>query len=242
MRQRVFAREPGLIRFTEDYHENKRGAIVPGQPIRIDFADERIPQESSGAAQIDMYVRYNDGPAIRVPLHLLNSWRDIDPQLTETGEGNFWTGETTPPADARVMAIWFEKIGPSGNKYYDSRFGENYWFRFVSTDLNVSDATVDNAGFHVEVLASPEVSSIAAEYHILNHDLAEGTVTLSPDRTQSGKGGQARWTGTARLAPDSVVSFILIYTAAGRAYRDTNQRRNYLAPDPAQVMARQKSE
>jgi hypothetical protein len=239
MKQRAFAKQPGQIRFTEDFHEQTRGALLPGQPISLEFADSRIPDEPTGAARIEAWVQFDGGQSLRVPLALSHGWRDLDPALTEPGEGNLWTGTFTPPVGASEMSIWFVKTGPSGQRYYDSRFGENYWFRFTGDDLNVLDATVDAAGFHVEVEAATDVTSLEAHYQVLNAELAPGVVALSQKGPVSS--GMNKWAGSAPLHRSAVVSFKLVYTAGGRTYTDDNQRRGYLAPDPEPILAAQRT-
>src|SRR6266702_944166 len=135
MIKRIFTSEPAHIRFTENYHEQVRGCLLPGKPIYVEFADVRIREEPSAAARVLMCAQFDRGPAQHVLLHLRSSWRNINPGLTEPGEGNFWCGTLTPPQDSREISVWFVKTGPSGSQYYDSRFGADYWFRFTSLDL-----------------------------------------------------------------------------------------------------------
>jgi hypothetical protein len=230
----MFANEPGQIRFTEDFHEQTRGSLLPDHPIHVEFADARIPDEPTGSARLEGRVRFDGGPILTVPLQLRSSWRNIDPGLTESGEGNYWVATIAPPSGSRAMCIWFVKTGPSGRQYYDSHFGENYWFRFTPNDLNVVDATLDEHGFRVVIEASSDVTSIEAHYLILNRGLASGVAPLK--LTGVTDLGMEQWIGVAPLDPKAVVSFVVFYTAGGRTYRDDNQRRNYLAPDPDAVL------
>jgi hypothetical protein len=240
MRQRVFEKQPGQIRFTEDFHEQPRGSLLPGQPIDLEFADSRIPEEPTGAAWLEACVQFDGGPVVTVPLHLRQGWRDIDPALTERGEGNLWVGTVTPPEGTKEMSIWFKKTLPSGKQYYDSRFGSNYWFRFPQVDLKLLSATVDETGFQVEIEAVPEITSTQVEYHILNAGAAPGVLSLAP--AGSGVDSKRRWTGSASIDARSVVSFAIVYTAGGHTYTDDNQRRGYLAPDPEAILAAKRAE
>src|SRR5262245_26680782 len=101
MFKRMFSSEPAQIRFTEDYHEQLRGCLLPGKPIYVEFADVRIREEPSGAARMLMCVQFDRGPAENVLLHLRSTWRNINPDLTEPGEGNFWCATFIPPEGCR---------------------------------------------------------------------------------------------------------------------------------------------
>jgi hypothetical protein len=240
MKRRMFAKEPGQIRFTEDFHEQTRGSLLPGQSIDLEFADSRIPDESTGLAHLDAWIQFDGGPAEVVPLKLRQGWRDIDPALTERGEGNLWVGNTTPPPGAKEMCIWFVKTGPSERKYYDSRFGKNYWFRFTANDVDVLKATVDDSGFNLEVEAAPEITSVEAMYQILNAGPVSGVLPLVP--VVASREGKSGWAGSVSVDPHAVVSFTLSYTAGGRTYTDDNHRRGYLAPDPGPILAARRSQ
>ncbi|MEJ0040592.1 MAG: DUF6209 family protein [Gammaproteobacteria bacterium] len=234
--KRIFASEPGQIRFTEDFHEQTRGCLLPGKPITLEFADVRIPDEPSGLAQIAACVQFDQGLAQSIPLQLRKAWRDIDPALTEAGEGNLWVGAITAPPHTRELVLWFEKVAPSGKRYYDSRFGKNYWFRFTSLDVSTPDAGVDARGFHVTVDAQSDVGSIVVPYQILNRGLVSGALELRAVDTGADS-DRRTWSGSAPLDPNAVVSFDVAYTVSGRSYTDDNQRRHYTAPDPDTVLA-----
>ena len=234
--KRIFENEPGQIRFTEDFKQQTRGSLRPGQPIDLEFADSRIPDEPTGAASLEACVQFNKGAVVATPLRLRQGWRTINPALTEPGEGNLWVGRFTPPAGTTEMCIWFVKTGPSGRKYYDSRFGKNYWFRFVELDLDILSATVDAKGFHLDIETSGEVTSVEARYNILNAGAVAGVLPLSvkSDKSKDKK----LWVGSAPLNPKAVVSFAVVYSANGHSYTDDNQRRGYLAPDPTLILGK----
>jgi hypothetical protein len=232
--KRMFAKEPGQIRFTEEFTEQLRGCLAPGEPILLQFADTRIAEGTSGEARIVACVQYDGGPVQSVNLHLRAAWRDIDPGLTEPGEGNFWEGTITPPPGAREMSLWFVKTAPSGARYFDSRFGQNYWFRFVRQDLRSVDARIDAQGFGVNVDASEEISGVTVRYQVLNRSLASGDMTLNSSNAPTE--GVNHWSGRTAMDPQAVISFDVQYMARGRSYTDDNQRRHYTVPNPDEVL------
>jgi hypothetical protein len=240
MPKRLFASEPGQIRFTEDFREQTRGSLLPGSSITVEFADVRIPDEPSGLARVEACIEFDTDATQRLELRLRTAWRDINPALTEPGEGNQWLGTFTPPANSREFRIWFEKTGPSGTRYYDSKFGKNYWFRFTSIDIGEPEAQVDAQGFHFVLHALEEVNAVRVSYQILNRGLTRGTTDLSI--AGSAPDPQRRiWHGSAKLAPDAVIAFDISYTVHGRTYTDDNQRRHFIAPDPSTVLEQRRA-
>jgi hypothetical protein len=235
MFRRVFEHEPGQIRFTEAYRLKARGAVLPGRPLLIEFADTRIADEPSGQARVDAWIVFNDKPAFSLPLALHNGWRDVDPSLTEPGEGNLWIGSLTPPADATEMTVWFTKTGPSGRTYYDSQYGANYHVRFAARDVQVEDATIGPAGLQVVVRGAGDVTDVAVEFDVLNEGGVHGRLPLR--RGDLDADGRTLWTGAMQVNPRAVLSLAVAYSAGGRTWRDDNDRRGYPVPDPQAEVA-----
>lgn len=229
--QRAFYDEPGQLRFTESFRQQSRGSLLPGRTISVEFADVRIPEEPTGAANIKMHVQYDRGAPASVDLRLRAGWRSIDEKQTEPGEGNIWVAELVPPEESKQMSVWFEKIGPSGQAYYDSAAGKNYWFRFTGMDLQDLEASIGEGGFRIQVSALSEVSSVAAHYQLLNRALAKGALELVREGADNRRPGYKLWFGLEALDKDTVVSFDIVYVVDDRTFTDDNQRRHYLIPN-----------
>jgi hypothetical protein len=152
------------------------------------------------------------------------------------------TAQLVIPQDAEALTMWFVNTGPSGQKYYDSHYGTNYVFRFVTLDIHVhstgivSGAQTPYSGFNLTVYAAPHVEKVSVTLQVLNIRQGEPPFVDTADLTRNGtveKGDWTIWLLSNRIVPyHAVVSFYIDYVVDGQTFQDNNHARGYLAPPP----------
>jgi hypothetical protein len=236
MIRRAFEDKGAQITFTKDFHETVMGDLLPGKDFIIYYDADRLPQERS---------TYNGLPAWSIVAYVKFSPSDQPKSFPLESETGIVTTKRTPlpeggtmmktqvrvPANAQEVILWFVNSGRSGAVYYDSDYGRNYTFRFVSRDIRVLSATVVSdpqtpySGFGVEVSAAPEISQVSVHFTVLNNPVPfSGTVALQKT------GSDNIWSASGIGVPyRAVIRFEILYVVDGSTYTDDNHGQGYLA-------------
>lgn len=237
--------------FTANFREFIRGKPERGAACRISYDPARIVPAEGYDPSVDAWrletrsVRYlapetdepvtahlrfrADGPVMELPLStqsgpLRNGTIRLD------GRGTMLYGELTVPPDANWMEVWFTYSGLDGGLRFDSRFGQNYLFRFIEQDVEVSEAAVETLTpgiadtFRCSVVTAPEVERVVVRVRVLN-DLPEpSSQELDMTRTAPGSDGRTIWrTPAIQVRAGAVVAFSVVYYIGGRHFKEDNQ-------------------
>ncbi|WP_438005012.1 DUF6209 family protein [Sorangium sp. So ce321] len=102
------------VSFSSDWSHQQSGDIQSGEPLRLEYAIERLPD---GRAE-----RYGKR-AWSILAHLR-----FHPSGKE-GVGDVSSGacELDVPANTGRIELWFNNTDHTGFSSWDSRYGQNYW-------------------------------------------------------------------------------------------------------------------
>jgi hypothetical protein len=121
-----------VLNFAADWQTQQSGAILPGEPLGIRFDPGRLPvlRDQKGPVQvwdIEVFVKLH-------PTGALHSGSVMEDLRDPPGHGLVYSkvpGEfniVIPPGATRIE-IWFRNYSLlSSLVYWDSRYGQNYWF------------------------------------------------------------------------------------------------------------------
>lgn len=116
------------LSFTADFQQTATEAFKPGAEVTILFDSNRLPYERSTNAKgkaewtISAYTQFAPEGAV--------SEIKLAPQKGKNADT--LKGVFTVPADSQEVTIWFLNTGTSGNLYFDSNFGKNYYFPIIA--------------------------------------------------------------------------------------------------------------
>lgn len=119
-------RPAARLRFTEQWQVYQLGSLIAGQSFELDYAVSRISaqiremlKEDTNLLRIFAHVQFDDDKTLTYPLTAIHSELPVRcVPIMPTVQ--------IPPS-ARLMKIWFSASYRSRD-YFDSNFGENYWF------------------------------------------------------------------------------------------------------------------
>jgi Family of unknown function (DUF6209) len=121
---------PAVLQFLPDWLQVRRGEILRGDSLAIEFAPERLTgcrQNSRGAEvwDIEALVRFHPRGEL-VHGDLVEPTR-TDGIVTALSPKRL---EIKVPSDTTQIEMWFHNFVETGGRCdaWDSRFGENYWF------------------------------------------------------------------------------------------------------------------
>ena len=243
---RVEAGKPAQITFTCDYHELVTGDMHPGGPLHIRYDPKRIVPENEGymfgdpQRPIVAHARFRD--EAQSCEQLLSSPVGIlaHPDVDITGQGSMLTTVLDVPEDADRVTLWFSYRSQSGDTRYDSDYGADYCFGFLSRHIDVLAATVaddpQTAGgrFALDVSAVAPVDGVWVRYFVIGErPCVPREVSLYCTNTAT-PSGRVIWSLPSVAVPgDCVVRFRIVYRLDGRYFNDDNAGHYYLAPCPA---------
>jgi hypothetical protein len=106
------------LRFFSDWSHQQLGDIRPGEPLRIEFDPERLPQfraqrYGQRAWSINAHLRFHPGGQA---------------QAADISLGSL---EVSVPANTRQIELWFHNTDHTGGSAWDSRYCQNYWLDVV---------------------------------------------------------------------------------------------------------------
>lgn len=104
----------GHIRFLSDWSLEQDGNIHSGEPLSIEYAEERLPR-----CRASRYGR--DAWSITAGVRFHPNGKEND-SLVKSG---LLTVDV--PSDATKVELWFKNTDQTGCVAWDSRYGQNYW-------------------------------------------------------------------------------------------------------------------
>jgi hypothetical protein len=238
MTRRLFSNDPARIVFTKDFRVVVRGDLRPGRTAKVLYDAARLPLERSeenGAKAWTIKAFYKfveQGPVHEIDLQ--TGTGAIQTKMSnDTAEGNIMVCHIDIPLNVDHVTLWFLNTGKSGAEYWDSNFGNNYFFRFMVEDFDVDlvevvpDPAKPIAWFRVETTAAPDVTDIAVEYRVVNHESSpHESLALAPAEPPDAS-GKRKWSGAAPVPANAVIKFSFLYNAWGNAHTDTNSGHGY---------------
>jgi hypothetical protein len=104
----------GSVNFLSDWSHEQKGDIRPGEPMSIEYAEERLPscrarRYGQDAWSIVAYMRFHPG------------------SREENGMVVAGSLAVDVPTDATGIEVWFRNTDYTGCSAWDSRYGQNYW-------------------------------------------------------------------------------------------------------------------
>lgn len=240
--------------FLSSFRELVRGRPAPGEkcvimydPARIvpaidydasaDYQDPgtrmvsfRCPPSST---PVTAHVQFRaGGPLLEIPLSTRSGPLEQAP-IRRDGRGMMLFGEFTVADDAEWIMMWFTHIDYQNCVRYDSRFGENFLFRFIDVDFDIVEESVEVVSrrghdvFHCDVTTVGCVRSPEVRYRVVNYDPSSPSTVVplrALEETAYQKGNRKRWTtGDIAVPPRAVVAFDFVYYVDGVRYKEDNQ-------------------
>ncbi|WP_437626793.1 DUF6209 family protein [Sorangium sp. So ce1151] len=102
------------VSFSSDWSHQQSGDIRSGEPFRIEYATERLPQHRA-----ERYGKRAWSILVHLRFH----------PSGEVGTGDVSSGacEVDAPANTSRIELWFNNTDHTGGSSWDSRYGQNYW-------------------------------------------------------------------------------------------------------------------
>lgn len=256
MIKRSFGGLPPRITFTSDFHELVHGDLRPGTNVRLRYDPARIVPPGEGYVfgdpehRIAVHVIFPPSQdVVSIPLHSRTGML-TDPDTDVTGAGSMLTATIHVPDPATAMIVWFTHDGPYGPTNYDSDFGRNFHFGFVSQQIVLLAATV-GAGesgadsFTVKVATVPEVPHVAVRVRVVGAQTSSDH-DLKPSGERQKDGWPVWELDPVAIPKGAAVRFKLYYWIGDIRYKDDNYGQYYLAhqgeaehvPPPPAALAR----
>jgi hypothetical protein len=238
MKHRGMGYKPKLI-FTSDFHELVNGDRIPGpcllryDPHRV-VPNNEIPYLPKTQRPITAHIRFHPSGNVweKDMLFPLASWMNVDEDIT--GQGTMLETEFPLPEDCQELECWFSYVGDSGDTQWDSAMGANFWIRFPTYDLKITDARIVACPAKALDLFKLEVESVAAVVSIdvrWRYTNAISDARYERPLTPTLGGEPKRWSLPVEGAPvssNSPLAFDLVYQANGHKYTDDNQGTWYI--------------
>jgi hypothetical protein len=234
---------PAHIYFTLDFREVVEGDLRPGARCHLRYDPTRMPAPPDyafGAPEepIVAHVQFHDGGEVHdFPLHSKTGiLRHLDIDIT--GHGSTLDASFPVPEDADKLIIWFSHQRAGREITYDSRYGANFEFRFVSSEIRLASATLTAAPsgatnlLSVHVAADLAINRVSIVYHVAERGLAgpEKREPLADKGTN--EAGEQLWSAIFEVAFGRVVILDLAYEVDGHATLDDNNQHHYLIFPP----------
>lgn len=234
LKHRSKGRSPQLT-FTADFHELVQGDLQPG-PCVLRYDPWRIVPESEildlPASQRAVRAHINFHP-------LAESWTGelrlrpgtaLELAPDPTGHGTMLGVEFPLPTGCQELELWFSYTDATGQVFWDSAHGANFWLRFPTHDLTVARAEVlpsadASAGqLVVEVQSVPEVDAIELRWRLTQFPtVARQRAALLAVAAADGAKTWSTPAGGLSVPPGAVVAFDLVYYVNSHKFTDDNQ-------------------
>jgi hypothetical protein len=233
MKRRGLGYKPKLT-FTSDFHQLVNGDLIPG-PCLLRYDPHRIVPRNEIAGlpktqrPVTAHIRFHPlgqlwekGLLFRAASRLIV---DEDP----TGQGTMLETQVPLPKDCDELEVWFSYFDNQGQQRWDSALGQNYWLRFPTHDLQITEAKIiarKNAPldlFKLELESVSGVQSIDVRWRYTNAiNDARYQRALKPTAAKERK----RWAlsdDDSGVSSNTPLAFDLIYQVGGHTYTDDNQ-------------------
>jgi hypothetical protein len=241
MSERVSTGKPPHIIFTYDFHQLVYGELLADRDCTLSYDPFRIVpandsyQFGDPSRPIIAHVQCQPSPSVHDIVLQSRAGRLHDIDIDYTGQGSMLHGQFHILAHCEEVVAWFSYQDRTGRTRWDSDYGANYRFRFVSKDLKLLNSEVESGDtvdqFKVQLVAAPAIERVMVRYRIVN-DLTRATqedlVELSPSNQRDADGGRL-WFQTIPLPCGAVVAYDVLYFVSGQRFKDDNSGRYYVA-------------
>jgi hypothetical protein len=158
-------------------------------------------------------------------------WLTVDED--PTGDGTMLQATFDLPKGCRVLECWFSYLENNGQTQWDSALGANYWIRFPTFDLEITQAAITGRPglprdlLQLQVRSVPEVTAIDVRWRYTN---AINDARYQRPLTVTLIEGQKNWNleGGAEVASSTPLAFDLVYFVNTHLYTDDNQGNWYV--------------
>jgi hypothetical protein len=240
MSRRISTGKSPHIIFTYDFHQLVYGELLADRdctlsydPLRIVPADDSY-QFGDPSRPIIAHVQRQRSPSVHDVVLRSRTGKLHDIDIDYTGQGSMLHGQFHIYTDCEEVVVWFSYQDRTGGTRWDSDYGANYRFRFVSEDLKFLKVEVESRiavdQLKVQLAAAPEIERVIVRYRIVN-DLTKPTqeylVELSPTTQRDSEGGRL-WSLAIALPQGAVVAYDLLYFVRGRRFKDDNSGRYFV--------------
>lgn len=240
MSRRISTGKSPHIIFTYDFHQLVYGELLADRdctlsydPLRIVPADDSY-QFGDPSRPIIAHVQCQPSPNVHNVVLQSRTGKLHDIDIDYMGQGSMLHGQFHTPADCEEVVIWFSYQDWTGGTRWDSDYGANYRFRFVSQDLKFLSSEVESGDavdqLKVQLAAAPAIERVIVRYRIVN-DTATPTqeylVELSPTIQRDFEGGRL-WSLAMPLPHGAVVAYDVLYFLRGCRFKDDNSGRYFV--------------
>jgi hypothetical protein len=227
------------LTFTSDFHELVNGDLIPGpcllryDPLRV------VPKSEIGSLPktqrpITAHIRFQPSEQLWEKDLLFRRASRLIVDEDPTGQGTMLEAEFVLPGGCQELECWFSYADQNGETRWDSDMGANFWLRFPTYDLEISDAQIvarPNAAlnlFKLDIESIPAVESVEVRWRYTNAvNDARYQQALAPTLL----GERKRWSlsgeGTA-VSSNTPLAFDLVYRVGSHTYTDDNQGTWYI--------------
>jgi hypothetical protein len=241
MSERVSTGKPPHIIFTYDFHQLVYGELLADRdctlsydPFRIVPADDSY-QFGDPSRPIIAHVQCQPSPSAHDIVLQSRAGKLHDIDIDYTGQGSMLHEQFHILAHCKEVVAWFSYQDRTGRTQWDSDYGANYRFRFVSEDIKFLNSKVESGDtvdqFKVQLVAAPAIERVIVRYRIVN-DLTKATqeylVELSPSNQRDADGGRL-WSLVISLPRGAVVAYDVLYFVSGHRFKDDNSGRYFVA-------------
>nr|AXM42916.1 hypothetical protein [Pyxidicoccus fallax] len=229
--------KPAALYFTHTWNQRLEGDLTPGGKLSIYYDPHRMPLArdylfGAPAQPITAHVKFSEqGPVqdkvLWSPAGILRHV-DKDP----LGYGSMLFQELVIPPDAEEVIVWFDYRSSDGQVHYDSDYGRNYAFRFLTRDVRPHELSLAaNGSARQQGLAvHPRATQVRVRYRLLDKGVP-GQLQEAPlkDTGKSDPEGHRIWVlPDAALPVGKPVVFDLAYQLNGRTYLDDNSGKHFM--------------
>lgn len=229
--------KPAALYFTHVWTERLEGDLKPGGKLSIYYDPHRMPlaqdyRFGAPGQPITAHVKFSErGPVqdkvLWSPAGILRQV-DKDP----TGYGSMLFQELTLPPDAEEVIVWFDYRSSDGQVHYDSDYGRNFWFRFLTRDVRPHEltSTANGSARQLGLAVDPRATQVSVHYRLLEKGVP-GQPREAPlkDTGHRDSEGCRIWVlPDAALPIGAPVVFDLAYQMNGRTYLDDNGGKHFM--------------
>jgi hypothetical protein len=227
--------KPAAIYFTHAWTERLEGELKPGGKLSIHYDPHRMPLApgylfGDPHQPITVHVKFSEhGPehdkTLWSPAGILRHV-DKDP----TGFGSMLFQEFDIPQAPEEVIVWFDYRSSDGQVHYDSAYGQNFRFRFVTHDVRPHPLRAgDTAGAQLQLAVNPRVTQVSMRYRVLEKgipgQLREAALT---DTGAHDPEGCRIWNLPPSAIPqEAPLIFDVAYKMNGHTYVDDNSGRHF---------------
>ncbi|HEX8823426.1 MAG TPA: DUF6209 family protein [Archangium sp.] len=224
------------IYFTHIWTQRIEGELKPGSKLSIYYDPHRMPLApnylfGTPDQPITVHVKFSENG----PVHDKVLWSpagilrhvDKDP----TGYGSMLFQDFVIPADAEELVVWFDYRSSDGQVHYDSDYGRNFRFRFLTRDVRVHPVPSSENGSarQLRLAVNPRATHVSVRYRVLEKGVPSHVreAPLTDTGARDSEGHRIWLLPNSVLPSGAPVFFDLAYHLNGHTYVDDNSGRSF---------------